>query len=139
MGMNVHLNNADHGRIAYIKDNIPKLLPPKTVDLFAHNDKGEVLWFASPPLDVITVPKPHHSQEYLARKLKSRMHPYQHSSQQQQQHQHQQHDQHQQQQFVESRQAVSMLSPEETLPVVLQGLEALKDQLSRDTQIIESR
>ncbi|KAG9321032.1 hypothetical protein KVV02_004993 [Mortierella alpina] len=52
-----HPSSADHGRMspALLKtDGGPgTMLSPKVVDLFAHNDKGHVLWFATPPLDVV--------------------------------------------------------------------------------------
>ncbi|KAI8602875.1 hypothetical protein EDD21DRAFT_370595 [Dissophora ornata] len=70
-GLNVNVNVADHGRLSPAqKEGAPTVLPPKAIELFAHNDKGHVLWFAGPPLDVVPLPKPHHSVEYLAKKQK---------------------------------------------------------------------
>ncbi|KAF9993526.1 hypothetical protein BGZ80_008116 [Entomortierella chlamydospora] len=136
-GMNVNINIADHGRVSpALKEGASTTLPPKAVEVFAHNDKGQVLWFAGPPLDLVPLPKPHHSVEYLAKRQKLR-----------------------------SGKAHRLSLPngisvagstttttvkdvngfhgvsdnvEETLPVILQGLEALKDQLNMDVQIIQS-
>lgn len=64
------VNTAEHGRISpALKDAASSVLPPKTAELFARNDKG-VLWFASAPLDIVPMPKPHHSVEYLAKRQK---------------------------------------------------------------------
>lgn len=68
--LSVNVNTADHGRISpALKDGASALLSPKTAELFARNDKG-VLWFAGPPLDIVPLPKPHHSVEYLAKRQK---------------------------------------------------------------------
>ncbi|CAG8720163.1 17869_t:CDS:1, partial [Funneliformis caledonium] len=43
-------------------------IPPETAEYFARDQMGNVLWFASPPIDVVQVPEPMHSIEYLCRR-----------------------------------------------------------------------
>ncbi|KAG0303688.1 hypothetical protein BGZ98_006404 [Dissophora globulifera] len=130
----MNINVAEHGRMTpAIKDGVQPMLPPKAVELFVHNDKGNVLWFAGPPLDVVPLPRPHHSVEYLAKRQKL-------------------------QNGSANRKSVSdtgagvsvangvhagmngdsAVGADEMLPAVIQGLEVLKDQLNRDTQVIHS-
>ncbi|RIB06835.1 hypothetical protein C2G38_2007116 [Gigaspora rosea] len=40
-------------------------LPSETAEQFARDDKGRMLWFVTPPIDVIPLPRPVHSIEYL--------------------------------------------------------------------------
>ncbi|KAG0249876.1 hypothetical protein BG011_008860 [Mortierella polycephala] len=69
-GISANLNNTEHGRISpAIKESASTVLSAKAAEMFAHNEKG-VLWFAGPPLDVVPLPRPHHSVEYLAKRQK---------------------------------------------------------------------
>ncbi|KAG0006736.1 hypothetical protein BGZ65_004414 [Modicella reniformis] len=136
--LNANINSADHGRISpALKDGASTLLPPKTAELFARNDKG-VLWFAGPPLDIVPMPRPHHSVEYLAKRQKL------------------QNGKARRTNANGSRAgeggevngingivtAAAIPAPDvnvdDVLPVVMHGLEALKDQLNRDVQAIQS-
>ncbi|CAG8818736.1 16635_t:CDS:2, partial [Racocetra persica] len=42
-------------------------LPSETTEHFARDDKGRMLWFVTPPIDVVPLPRPVHSIEYLCR------------------------------------------------------------------------
>ncbi|KAF9399399.1 hypothetical protein BGZ94_005738 [Podila epigama] len=118
-----------------------------TVEQFTHNEKKQVLWFSAPPLDVVPVTKPHHSVEYLAKKQKlthdarktggndnssTASKPRSEST------------------SVEKvdggrqsgNEALNLEQmkafAENALPVVLHGLDALKDQLNADIKVIQS-
>jgi chromatin structure-remodeling complex subunit RSC1/2 len=43
-------------------------VPPETAEYFARDDEGNLLWFTSPPIDVVDLPQPMHSIEYLHRR-----------------------------------------------------------------------
>lgn len=141
--VNLNVNTAEHGRISpALKDGT--VLPPKAVELFARNDKG-VLWFAGPPLDVVPLPKPHHSVEYLAKRQKLQNGKARGAS-----------DSNGSSRANEAKSsnqvangihvpatatataAVPDLNMDEVLPIVVHGLEALKEQLNRDVQVIQS-
>lgn len=129
MGLSGVNHAAEHGKLSPMKEGGTTSLGPLTVEQLVHNDKKQVLWFSAPPLDVIPIPKPHHSVEYLAKKQKlskgsspskrtttsvvlaTRT-----------------------QDTLEEQ----MASLENALPVVLQGLDALKEQLSADVKVIQS-
>jgi hypothetical protein len=146
--MNVNMNNADHGRLSpAVKEGSTTVLAPKTIDLFAHNDKGHVFWFAGPPLDVIPLPKPHHSVEYLQAKRQKLQNGKTSSSTSVQSQQ--------RRKDVNSTLPIgdgalvngfghgegaplSATSSEDALPVVIVGLEALGAQLKQDVQTIQA-
>ncbi|KAF9325234.1 hypothetical protein BG006_011271, partial [Podila minutissima] len=125
---------AEHGKLSPMKEGGTTTLGPLTVEQLIHNDKKQVLWFSAPPLDVIPVPKPHHSVEYLAKKQKLSK----------------------DRSFQSNRTTTSVVLAttandraaleleqmaslaENALPVVLQGLDALKEQLSADVKVIQS-
>ncbi|KAF9118136.1 hypothetical protein BGW39_001455, partial [Mortierella sp. 14UC] len=149
-GMNVNMNNADHGRLSpVVKEGSATVLAPKTIDLFAHNDKGHVFWFAGPPLDVIPLPKPHHSVEYLQAK-RQKLQNGKASSSSSLQHQQRRKDAN----VTLSVRDVALVNGfghgfgggaplsaavgEDVLPVVVVGLEALSDQLKQDVRVIQT-
>lgn len=134
-GMNVNLNNPDHGRLTpVVKEGSSTVLAPKTIDLFAHNDKGHVFWFAGPPLDVIPLPKPHHSVEYLtakrqklqngkpsSRNMKDVNGPLADNNV-----------------LTNGLRGGPLSADDDVLSVVAVGLEALSDQLKQDVQVIQT-
>lgn len=109
------------------------MLAPKTIDLFAHNDKGHVFWFAGPPLDVIPLPKPHHSVEYFTAKRQKLQNGGAVMSRRKE---------------ANGPLADGVLTNglhggalsvgEEVLPLVVVGLETLSDQLKQDVQVIQT-
>ncbi|CAG8533481.1 12468_t:CDS:2 [Ambispora leptoticha] len=47
----------------------PGTLPFQTASQFDHDKDGKIIWFSAPPLDVVPLPKPHHSDQYLKYKV----------------------------------------------------------------------
>ncbi|CAG8568286.1 9276_t:CDS:2 [Ambispora gerdemannii] len=47
----------------------PRILPSQTASQFDHDKDGKMIWFSAPPLDVIPLPKPRHSDHYLQYKV----------------------------------------------------------------------
>ncbi|KAG0230183.1 hypothetical protein BGW42_001102 [Actinomortierella wolfii] len=133
------------------------VIPPKTAEQFVTNDKNQVLWFSGPPIDVVAPPKPHHSASYLAKKQKldqqRDQEKDQNKSQSQSQNQNQSGD-HDKQTVPSSAFTFSLekgassdtvdagsvadkaaeASAEALLPVVLQGIQVLHNNLKRDVE-----